>query len=72
MSQSCNRRECSKLKNYPRTIIQSFDDLVFIPISEETLKQHLVQKVKAESLKEMTLRQRKKDAGKPIYLVRYE
>jgi hypothetical protein len=60
------------LKNYPRTIIQSSDDLVFVPISEETLRQHLVQKVKAESLKELTLRQRKKYAGKPIYLVRYE
>ena len=60
------------MKNYPRTITQSFDDLVFIPISEETLKQHLVQTVKAESLKEMTLQQRKKHASKPIYLVRYE
>jgi hypothetical protein len=52
--------------------MQSFDDLVFIPISKETLEQHLIQTVKAESLKELTPRQRKKHAGKPIYLVRYE
>lgn len=60
------------MKNYPRTNIQALDDLVLVPINEETLKQHLAQTVNAESLKEFTLRQRKKHASKRIYLVRYE
>jgi len=60
------------LKGFPKTSIQSLDDLVFAPIDEEVLKQHLAQTANAESLKEMTLRQRKKHASRPIYLVRYE
>jgi hypothetical protein len=52
--------------------MQALDDLVFVPLNEETLKQHLAQTVDAESWKELTLRQRKKYASKRIYLVRYE
>jgi hypothetical protein len=60
------------LKDFPKTGIQSLDDLVFAPIDEEALRQHLAQTANAESLKKMTLRQRKKHASRPIYLVRYE
>jgi hypothetical protein len=60
------------LKEYPKTDVQELEDPVFIRLNEETLKQHLAQTINVESLKQLTLKQRRKHASKPMYLVRYE
>jgi len=42
------------------------------PISEKTREKHLAEILDVSSLKDLTLKQRKKEASRPIYLVRYE
>jgi hypothetical protein len=48
-------------------------DVFLFPISERIKEEHLNQTVKnAISLKDLSLEIRKKEASKPIYLIRYE
>jgi len=42
------------------------------PISEKTREKHLAEILNVSSLKNLTSKQRKKEASRPIYLVRYE
>ena len=55
---------------------QSFqvdDEMLLPPISNRTKEQHLSQASNnVTSLKDLTLELRKKEASKPVYLIRYE
>ena len=60
------------MKEYPKIGTQEREDPVFVRLNEETVKQHLAQTINVESLKKLSLKQRRKHAGKPMYLIRYE
>jgi len=49
------------------------NDVFLFPISERTKEEHVSQSVKnVSSLRDLPLELRKKEASKPIYLLRYE
>jgi hypothetical protein len=47
-------------------------DIFLAPVSEQIREEHKSQILSAESWKNMTTKEKKKEANKPIYLVRYE
>ena len=57
----------------PKQSFEVDDEEPIFPIPERIKEEHLSQTLKnIASLKELTLELRKKEASKPIYLVRYE
>jgi hypothetical protein len=48
------------------------DQLSCATVSAQIMEQNIAQMPHAKSLKDITAQQKKKDASKPIYLVRYE
>lgn len=60
------------MKNYLKINISPDNEFSLIPISEKTREKHLAEILDVSSLKNLTLKQRKKEASRPIYLVRYE
>jgi hypothetical protein len=55
-----------------KTNIDVDSDFSLMPISEKSREKHFAETLNVNSLKDLTLKQRKKEASKPIYLVRYE
>lgn len=55
-----------------RSSINVTDDVSFVPVSKQMREEHMSQILSADSLKNMTTEEKKKEANKPIYLVRYE
>jgi hypothetical protein len=47
-------------------------DIFLAPVSERMREEHKAQILSAESWKNMTTREKKKEVNKPIYLIRYE
>jgi hypothetical protein len=47
-------------------------DILLAPVSKQMREEHKSQILSAESWKNMTTREKKKEANKPIYLIRYE
>lgn len=62
----------SKLKESIKPDLHELNYPAFVKLNEEILKEHLAQISVAKSLKELTLKQRKQHASKPVFLVRYE
>jgi hypothetical protein len=62
----------SRLKEYPKIVMEGLEDPVFVQLNEEMLKQHLAETINVKSLKQLTLKQRREQARKPLYLARYE
>jgi hypothetical protein len=60
------------MKTELRSIINVTDDISLAPISKPMREEHMLQILSADSLKNVTIEERKKEASKPIYLVRYE
>jgi hypothetical protein len=60
------------MKNYLKTNMTVDNEFSLTPISEKTREKHLAEILDVSSLKDLTLKQRKKEASRPIYLVRYE
>jgi hypothetical protein len=48
------------------------DQLSCATVSAQIMEENIAQMPHAKSLKDITAQQKKKDASKPIYLVRYE
>lgn len=55
-----------------RSRIDVTDDLSLTPISKQMREKHITQILCVDSMKNMTMKEKKKEANKPIYLVRYE
>jgi hypothetical protein len=55
-----------------RSSINVIDDIILAPVSKPIREEHMLQVLSADSLKKMTIEEKKKEASKPIYLVRYE
>ena len=55
-----------------RSNINATDDISLVPVSRQAKEEHISRIVGADSLKNMTMEAKKKEANKPIYLVRYE
>ena len=55
-----------------RSSINVIDDISLAPVSKQMREAHISQILSADSLKNMTIKEKKKEANKPIYLVRYE
>jgi len=55
-----------------RPVINVTDDISLAPVSKSMREEHMLQILSAVSLKNMTIEEKKKEASKPIYLVRYE
>jgi hypothetical protein len=55
-----------------RSSINVTDDISLAPVSKQMREEHISQILSADSLKNMTMEEKKKEANKPIYLVRYE
>ncbi len=60
------------MKNYLKINMSPDNEFSLTPISEKTREKHLTEILSVSSLKNLTLKQRKKEASRPIYLVRYE
>ena len=60
------------MKNYLKVNMSLDNEFSLTPISEKTREKHLAEILDVSSLKVLTLKQRKKEASRPIYLVRYE
>jgi hypothetical protein len=52
--------------------INSNDDIILVPVSKQIREEHLSQIKSANRLKNLTMIEKKKEALKPIYLIRYE
>jgi hypothetical protein len=61
-----------KMKNDLEINMSVDNEFSLTPISEKTREKHLAEILNVSSLKDLTLKQRKKEASRPIYLVRYE
>jgi len=61
-----------KMRRTLKTNIDVDKDFSLVPISEKIREKHFAEILDVLSLKDLTLTQRKKEASKPIYLVRYE
>jgi hypothetical protein len=55
-----------------RTSIKVTDDIFLAPVSKRMREEHISQILSVISWKDMTTKEKKKEASKPIYLVRYE
>jgi hypothetical protein len=55
-----------------RSNINSNDDITLVPVSKQIREEHISQILSAHSLKNLTMEEKKKEALKPIYLIRYE
>ena len=60
------------MKTELRSSIKVTDDISLAPVSKQMREEHILQILSADSLKNMTVEEKKKEANKPIYLVRYE
>ena len=60
------------MRNELRSSINVTDDVSLAPVSKQMREEHMSQTLSADSLKNMTMEEKKKEANKPIYLVRYE
>jgi hypothetical protein len=60
------------MKTETRTNINVADEISFVPVSEQVKEEHASQILSVISWKGMTKKEKKKEASKPIYLVRYE
>jgi hypothetical protein len=60
------------MRTEPRPDINATCDIFLAPVSEQMREEHKAQILTAESWKNMTTREKKKEANKPIYLIRYE
>jgi len=47
-------------------------DISLAPITKQMREEHVSQILSADSWKNMTIKEKKKEANKPVYLVRYE
>lgn len=61
-----------KMKSALKIDMNIENEFSLTPISEKTREKHLAEILDVSSLKDLTLKQRKKEASRPIYLVRYE
>lgn len=55
-----------------RSNININDDITLVPVSKKAREEHISQILSIDSLKNLTREEKKKEAHKPIYLVRYE
>jgi len=55
-----------------KSSINVSDDISLAPVSKQMLEEHISQMLSSYSWENMTTKERKKEANKPIYLVRYE
>ena len=55
-----------------RSSINVTDDISLAPITKQMREEHESQILSADSWKNMTTKEKKKEANKPVYLVRYE
>jgi len=55
-----------------RSNINSSDDIILVPVSKQIREEHISQILSTNSLKNLTMEEKKKEAHKPIYLIRYE
>ena len=55
-----------------RSNINSSDDIILVPVSKQIREEHISQILSTNSLKNLTMEEKKKEALKPIYLIRYE
>jgi hypothetical protein len=55
-----------------KSSINVSNDISLAPVSKQMLEEHISQMLSSYSWKNMTIKERKKEANKPIYLVRYE
>ncbi len=55
-----------------RSSINVADDISLAPVSKRMREEHISQILNSNCLKNMTMEEKKKEANKPIYLVRYE
>jgi hypothetical protein len=60
------------MKTELRTSINVTDDISLVPVSRQIREEHASQILSIISWKDMTTKERKEEASKPIYLVRYE
>ena len=60
------------MKTEIRTRINVTDDISFVAVSKQMREEHISQILSVISWKDMTIKEKKKEASKPIYLVRYE
>ena len=60
------------MKTEIRTSINVTDDISLVPVSKQMREEHTSQILSVISWKDMTIKEKKKEASKPIYLVRYE
>jgi hypothetical protein len=60
------------LKTETRTNINVTDEISFVPVSKQVKEEHASQILSVISWKVMTKKEKKEEASKPIYLVRYE
>jgi hypothetical protein len=60
------------MKNHLKINMSLDNEFSLTPISEKIREKHLAEILDVSSLKNLTLKQRKKEASRPIYLVRYE
>jgi hypothetical protein len=58
--------------NDTKSRINITEDIILAPVSKQRRKDHLSQILRANCPKNMTMKEKKKEALKPIYLVRYE
>jgi hypothetical protein len=55
-----------------RSNININDDITLVPVSKQAREEHISQILSIDSLKNLTREQKKKEALKPMYLIRYE
>ena len=55
-----------------RSTVNVNDDISLVPVSKQMREEHASEILSVISWKDMTIKERKKEASKPIYLVRYE
>jgi len=60
------------MKNDLKININMSNEFSLTPVSAKTREKHLAEILDVSSLKNLTSKQRKKEASRPIYLVRYE
>jgi hypothetical protein len=60
------------MKTEVKASINVSDDICLFPVSQQVREEHTSQILSVISWKDMTIKEKRKEASKPIYLVRYE
>jgi hypothetical protein len=55
-----------------RSSVNVSDDISLAPVSKQMREEHMSQMLSVDSWKNMTVEEKKREANKPIHLVRYE